>query len=139
MKKLFIIGLISIFFIGCSPDEVKITNKNLNCQNHRWNSGYCEVIGDLGGGGLSTIKNEDYVVNCILYYKKNPFTGTIKWRKINKNTYHTLFNYECQYIDGKRDGLETKETWYNNYPKTVETVRWWDNVKGKYTKVPFYF
>ena len=134
MKKLFVIGFISVVLFGCS-DVVEITNENLNCKNCNSKIDYC--LGDLGGGGLSTIKNEGYVINCILYYKKKPFTGTIRWKKFDKNTYITHFIYECQYIDGKRDGLETKETWYNNYPKTVETVMWSNNEKGKYNKVPF--
>ena len=136
MKNLLLILLsFPIFFSSCS-NEVKITNKNLNCKNHNWkNDGYCDVI--------SVFNHREYYkgqkIKCILYYKNKPFSGTIKWRKVDKNTYHTLYDYNCQYVDGKRNGIDTYESWFNNFPTTVETTIWNENIKGKYSKVPFRF
>jgi hypothetical protein len=116
MKKLFIILSVSIFlFQSCSDSSIDLSDSNLKCDCES----YCL---DKGLPFSDTITH-------ILLYKNKPFSGSVYDGTIEKNTGVRLSLYNCEYLEGKRHGVEKYESWVDNKPFQETTIRWSNNIK----------
>ena len=125
MKK-FLILFFSLSLIGCFS-SVDLYDSNLKCLNN-CNKSDCLVKGPISRDLRS--------IDCILLYKNKPFSGRLVFSYREKNTGFLLSRYNCEYSDGKRNGMEERESWYNNKPVEEVLINWSSNRQINYeTKV----